>query len=305
MRIAEGKDKVVILDHVGMYQAFGLPTEDWDWQLMFSGQLAGKAGIGQKSLLYVRGEGTTKELADVEMVHIKRMDEEHRGLEFFIQDGLYGITLDGRVIHKPLFQQVRKADNGYFAYCTYPYLVYQNRVIIIDKDGRDIGLRMYGNLEWVNEEILKGLDINGNPLYWDKTYSIYYHEEPAFERIGGVEMTRLKAGYVLRKYPKLIKPIRKQDIYYNQKIVWMKDWLIIKGGTAGDEDYSAQRILSYGLNFFYTETEWVDLPSVTMIDKYGNLIGRRWTVPHEDSHKTPLWNFTPLTNAYTGKAGFV
>jgi hypothetical protein len=182
--------------------------------------------------------------------------------------------------------------------------VYQNRVIIIDKDGRDIGLRMYGNLEWVSEDILKGLDINGNPLYWDKTYSIYYHEEPAFERIGGVEMTRLKAGYVLRKYPTLIKPIRKQDIYYNQKIVWMKDWLIIKGGTAGDEDYSAQRILSYGFNFFYTKTEWVDLPSVTMIDRYGNLVGRRWTVPDDDVHRTPVWRQTTLTNAYTGKEGF-
>ena len=304
MRIAEGKDKVVILDHVGMYQAFGLPTEDWNWQLMFEGKMAGKAGMGREHLLYVRGEGTTKELADVEMVHIKRMDEEHRGLEFFIQDGLYGITLDGRVIHKPLFQQVRKADNGYFAYCTYPYLVYQNRVIIIDKDGRDIGLRMYGNLEWVSEDILKGLDINGNPLYWDKTYNIYYHEEPAFESIGGVEMTRLKAGYVLRKYPKLIKPIRKQDIYYNQKIVWMKDWLIIKDGTAGDEDYSAQRILSYGFNFFYTKTEWVDLPSVTMIDRFGNLVGRRWTVPDDDVHRTPVWRQTTLTNAYTGKEGF-
>ena len=70
MRIAEGKDKVVILDHVGMYQAFGLPTEDWNWQLMFEGKMAGKAGMGREHLLYVRGEGTTKELADVQMVHI-------------------------------------------------------------------------------------------------------------------------------------------------------------------------------------------------------------------------------------------
>ena len=134
MRIAEGKDKVVILDHVGMYQSFGLPTEDWNWQLMFTGQLAGKAG----------------------MVNIKRKDEEHGGLEIFMQNGLYGITFDGRIIHQPLFQQIRRADDGYFAYCTYPYLVYQNRVTIIDKDGRDLGLRMYGNLEWENESLLTG-----------------------------------------------------------------------------------------------------------------------------------------------------
>jgi hypothetical protein len=84
----------------------------------------------------------------------------------------------------------------------------------------------------------------------------------------------------------------------------MKDWLIIKDGTAGDEDYRPQRILSYGFNFFYTKTEWVDLPSVTMIDRYGNLVGRRWTVPDDDVHRTPVWRQTTLTNAYTGKEGF-
>ena len=305
MRIAEGKDKVVILDHVGMYQAFGLPTEDWNWQLMFEGKMAGKAGMGREHLLYVRGEGTTKELADVQMVHIKRMDEEHRGLEVFMQDGLYGITLDGRVIHKPLFQQVRLADDGYFAYCTYPYLVYQNRVTIIDKEGRDLGLRMYGSLEWQGKTVLKGHDLNGKPLYWDKQFNTYYHERPKFVSLAGIEMTKLKDGYVLRKFPDLMKPTKKEEIYYNHKIVWMKDWLISKRETAGGVDYQVQKILSYGSNFFYVKTEMKEQPSVTVIDTYGNLVDQRWTVPPEDSHKTPLWHFTPLTNAYTGKTGFV
>jgi len=141
MRIAAGKDKVVILDHVGMYQAFGLPTEDWNWPLMFSGQMAGKAGMGRECLLYVRDESQEKELIKTHMVHIKRKDEEHQGLEIFIQDGLYGIAQDGRILHKALFQHIRRADDGYFAYCTYPYLVYQNRTTIIDQDGRDLGLR--------------------------------------------------------------------------------------------------------------------------------------------------------------------
>ena len=304
MRIAEGKDKVVILDHVGMYQAFGLPTEDWNWQLMFEGKMAGKAGIGRESLLYVRGDGYEKELINTHMVNIKRKDEEHRGLEIFMQDGLYGIARDGRIIHKPLFQQVRRADHGYFAYCTYPYMVYKNRVIIIDKDGRDIGLRMYGNLEWESEEILRGLDINGNPLYWDKLYNTFYHEEPQFVHVGGVEMARLTGGYVLRKYPELIKPTKKRDIYYNHKIVWMNDWLISKSGNSKDGNYSAQRILSYGYNYFYVRTEQRDLPSVTIIDNLGNLVDRRWTVPNEEFHKTPQWSRTPLINAYTGEVGF-
>ena len=304
MRIAEGKDKVVILDHVGMYQSFGLPTEDWNWPLMFTGQMAGKAGMGRGNLLYVRGDGTEKELVDTHMVNIKRKDEEHRGLEIFIKDGLYGIAKDGRMIHQPLFEHVRRADDGYFAYCTYPYQVYQNRVTVIDKDGLDLGLRMYGNLEWESKAILKGHDINGEPLYWDRRYRQYYHEKPEFVSIGGVEMTRLKAGYVLRKHPDLIKPTKKRDIYYNRKIIWMKDWLISKCDSAADGDYSPQRILSYGYNSFYVKTEARDLPSVTIIDTMGNFVNRRWTVPDEDDHKFPLWSRTSLTNAYTGKEGF-
>ena len=304
MRIAEGKDKVVILDHVGMYQAFGLPTEDWNWQLMFTGQLAGKAGMGRENLLYVRGEGAEKTLINTHMVHIKRADEEHRGLEIFMQNGLYGIAQDGRIIHQSLFQNVIRADDGYFAYCIYPYLVYKNRVTIIDMEGRDLGLRMYGKLEWDGENILKGQDISGEPLYWDKRYGTYYHEKPEFVIVAGIEMTKLKDGYVLRKYPDLIKPTKKRDIYYNHKIIWMNDWLVSKHSTSTDTDYSPHRILSYGYDYFYVKTEQMDLPSVTIIDTMGNFVDRRWAIPNEDNHRIPLWSRTQLTNAYTGEVGF-
>lgn len=289
MRIAVGKDKVVILDHVGMYQSFGLPTEDWNWRMMFTGQMAGKAGMGRENLLYVKGDGKEKELINTHMVNIKRMDEEHCGLEIFIKDGLYGIALDGRMILQPLFEHVRRADDGYFAYCTYPYLVYKSRVTIVDKDGRDLGLRMYGNLKWEDESILKGFDINGKPLYWDRMYNTYYQEKPEFVNLGGVEMTRLKAGYVLRKFPMLIKPTKKENIYYNSNIVWMDNWLILKYGTADHVSYKPRRILSYGYNYFYVKTELTNQPGVTVIDREGKVIGQRWTVPEEDVHKFPVW----------------
>ena len=305
MRIADGKDRVVILDHVGMYQVFGLPTEDWNWELMFTGQLAGKAGIGRQNLLYVRNDGNEKELANVRMVHVKRKDEEHRGLEIFIQNGLYGIALDGKMIHRAMFQDVRRADDGYFAYCTYPYLAYKSRKTIIDQDGRDLGLKMYGNLEWEGTEVLKGHDINDDTLYWDKKYNTYYHEKPEFECLGGIEMTKTSAGYVLRKYPNLIRPTMKQDIYYNQKIIWMNDWLITKSGLIGDGKYRPHRILSYGSNSFYVKTDKTGKPDVTIIDTAGNFIDRLWKVPEDDNHRTPLWRYTLLTNAYTGKEGFL
>ena len=185
-----------------------------------------------------------------------------------------------------------------------PYMVYKNRVTIIDMDGRDLRLSMYGNLEWEDDSILRGVDINGKQLFWDKRYNAYYHERPVFEYVGGIEMVRLETGYVLRSYPNLVKPTKKQDIYYNHKIIWMNNWLITKYGSSKDRDYVPQRILSFGYNHFYVRTDDNDQPSVTIIDKLGNFIDRRWTVPDKDNHKSPIWQFTMLTNAYTGKVGF-
>jgi len=289
---------------VGMYQSFGLPTEDWNWPLMFTGQMAGKAGMGRECLLYVRGDGYEKELINTHMVNIKRKDEAHRGLEIFMKDGLYGIAKDGSMIHQPLFERVRRADDGYFAYCTYPYLVYKCRSTIIDKDGRDLGLKMYGNLEWMGASLLKGQDINGEELYWDRRYNQYYHEKPEFVSLGGIEMTKLTVGYVLRKHPTLIKPTSMRKIYYNRNIIWMDDWLISKYGTADHVSYKPRRILSYGFNSFYVKTEMLDQPSVTVIDRDGKVIDQRWTVPEEDDHKFPVWGNIQLTNAYTGKVGY-
>lgn len=37
LRVAEGKECCTIIDNVGLYRLFGLPSEDWDWQRMFLG----------------------------------------------------------------------------------------------------------------------------------------------------------------------------------------------------------------------------------------------------------------------------
>ena len=84
----------------------------------------------------------------------------------------------------------------------------------------------------------------------------------------------------------------------------MNDWLITKHGTSANRDYCPQRILSYGYNCFYVRTESQNLPSVTIFDTLGNFVGLRWTVNNEEHHKTPLWSYTPLMNAYTRQPGF-
>ena len=302
MRVSLGKECVTILDHVGMYQSFGLPTEDWDWSLMFSGRLAGRAGIGSEGLLYIRGDVQKKELAQLKMMRVKRRNEAHLGLEIYMKDGLYGIAKDGRVLYQPLFEHVEQKDDGYFAHCTYPYRVYMSRKTLIDKEGRDMKLRMYGTLEW-DGEVLRGQDINKRMLYWDSKYNAYYAEPPKFVTLAGVEMVHLKDGYALRGLSGLVKPTRKTDIYYNERMIWMKDWLVMKKRVGDKWVLTPFRILAYGFQCFYVKSRDVGMPPVTVVYMEGYIVDYKWALPVENATKTPRWRQIPLTNAQTGRVG--
>lgn len=52
MRVFEGKKFCLILDNVGLYRLFGLPSDERDWLSMFEGQIAGKGNITQAEELY-------------------------------------------------------------------------------------------------------------------------------------------------------------------------------------------------------------------------------------------------------------
>ncbi len=39
LRVAKGKKNCVIIDNVGLYRVFGLPSQVWDWEAMFEGKL--------------------------------------------------------------------------------------------------------------------------------------------------------------------------------------------------------------------------------------------------------------------------
>lgn len=52
MRVFEGKKFCLILDNVGLYRLFGLPSDERDWLSMFEGQIAGKGNITQAKEQY-------------------------------------------------------------------------------------------------------------------------------------------------------------------------------------------------------------------------------------------------------------
>lgn len=84
LRVAKGKECCTLLDNVGLYRLFGLPTTDWDWNAMFLGRQAGKGDIVRERDMSIRILGTfnSKYKSDditndrhTEMVVIARHDE--------------------------------------------------------------------------------------------------------------------------------------------------------------------------------------------------------------------------------------
>ena len=84
LRVAKGKECCTLLDNVGLYRLFGLPTTDWDWSAMFLGGQAGKGDIVRERDMSIRILGTfsSKYKSDditndrhTEMVVIARHDE--------------------------------------------------------------------------------------------------------------------------------------------------------------------------------------------------------------------------------------
>ena len=113
MRVFEGKKYCLILDNVGLYRLFGLPSDDRDWQAMFEGRVAGKGILsedaeGMYNIAYsIRNEkeritsDARTELITVMTHEGQRMDlEEAYGYEIVSnKEGLSGVMdKDGKEV---------------------------------------------------------------------------------------------------------------------------------------------------------------------------------------------------------------
>ena len=216
MRINSKKAYVMILDQVGMYQTFGMPTVERDWSLMFRGKLAGKGQQGGDHRFVIREESELS-LLNLEMVRIKRHGEKSTGMELFIQNGKYGVLNDGKVVCQAEFEKVKRLDNPYFAMGVYPYYVYKNRVDIIGMDGRVMRPGIYGSVKQ-DHDVFIGQDINGRADYWDAKGGRHYKSMPTFERIQRFEVAIDGEQIYMRQSSKeWDKPFAKDNVLVREK----------------------------------------------------------------------------------------
>ena len=127
MRVFEGKKYCLILDNVGLYRLFGLPSDDRDWQAMFDGRMAGKGVLnddadGLYNVAYsIRNEkDSVSSDARTELITVmthegQRLDlEEAYGYEIVSnKEGLSGVVdKDGKEVMPYIYNKVELKAYG-------------------------------------------------------------------------------------------------------------------------------------------------------------------------------------------------
>lgn len=301
MRVVPFKDYVVILDQVGMYQTFGMPTEERNWELMFRGKESGKGHHGGEHGYVIRDDGNDLTLLNLEMVRIKRHGEKNTGVEIFMKGGRYGVLNDGKVTCAAEFEHIRRMrDSDFFAMASYPYAVFKGRTTIISLTGMDLRASLYGKVT-PHGDVFEGETIAGQKTFWDSVGQQYYNYQPEFETVGGVDMVKKNGKYLpRRKTPYLKEPVVKEDIWYNRAILWMKDVLIVKRTGA------IYPIKAYGNDCFYVGNN--DLRQGRFIEvtfdgsfHYTNSLDMDWSY----IYSVPTWGNRQLIHASTGQMEYM
>ena len=126
LRVAEGKEYCVILDNVGLYKRFGLPSVDRDWQSMFEGK-ALLEDMLQEACMQVNSHNYRMDVlmdGDEEMMKIISHERQQQmimdiyGYQIVENEkGLKGIKdKDGTMILECQYKKIEVTNDG-FAYC--------------------------------------------------------------------------------------------------------------------------------------------------------------------------------------------
>ena len=250
MRISKDKGYVLILDNVGLYQTFGLPTEERDWRRLFygEGRPGASSGKGAQRYVVLDDDRQEKELVNLEMVRIKKGGRRGAGLEIILKEGRYGICNNGHVTCPARFKEIvrLKDTSGYYAAGIYNGNLsgqYVEFASLIDRKGVDLGLKLFRDVVWKDGYFYSSYKPRGYRqgdrfwyVYWDPKGNCYYDEDPEFRVTAGVEVAYAYAHFnpddfclKLRCSTGKVSPrFRPQEIFYNRHIIVANNYLIVK-----------------------------------------------------------------------------
>ena len=84
LRVAKGKKNCVIIDNVGLYRVFGLPSQVWNWNAMFEGKLkvGKKKETAKEREFFLKGQDDIQINPDSEMMMVMSHEELMQSLRY-------------------------------------------------------------------------------------------------------------------------------------------------------------------------------------------------------------------------------
>ena len=177
MRVFDGKKYCLILDNVGLYRLFGLPSDDRDWQAMFEGSMAGKGSLSREKVMYD--------------VAYSIRDEKNAVTSDARTELITVMTHDGQRIDLDAEYGYRVVDNG------------EGLHGVVDKKGKEVLPCQYSKIELKAYGIARlhsRRKIDREQPWMDLRNGIRFYKQPRIERYGRMEFATTDG---LRLYPRV------------------------------------------------------------------------------------------------------
>lgn len=206
LRKSKGKEYCMLIDNVGLYRMFGLPSANRDWQTMFEGRLAGKGNAHSiETGYYCAAENLTandtirpNDTLELVMTHDRLPDYltnakdslesllNHKILNAFKDRvyGLYGLKIENKITAPPQYVSVFDTDDGFAA------VRFKNwSVGVVNEVGEiKIQLECFRKLKFLKDKLLAATDNRGKMSYIDLRSGKSYKQKPKVLTFGKVQM---------------------------------------------------------------------------------------------------------------------
>ena len=217
LRKTEDKETCTLIDNVGLYRLFGLPTAFRDWQAMFEGRLAGKGYLtaNARNVSYMAAGQVKDEtlnadgLLETIVSHGQLMDYLQNGSFLFDnnasqaealkpykdrQTGLWGLKMGQTITAKAQYRTVFDVKDNFAAVG-----FEDNRVGIVDGNGNiRMKLNRYRYIKFLPDDIVAVTDNTGHTFYIDLKTAKLYNRKPEVLKYGRIEMLRVGMVYYSR-----------------------------------------------------------------------------------------------------------
>ena len=217
LRKTDGKETCMLIDNVGLYRLFGLPTAYRDWQAMFEGRLAGKGypATNARNVSYMAAGQVKDEMLDAEdlletiLSHGQLMDylqgnspllgnpaSQTEALKPYKdrQSGLWGLKQGQAITAKAQYRTVFDVK-GNLAAVGFD----DNRTGIVDGNGNiRMKLDRYRNMKFLPDDVVAVTDNAGHTFYIDLKTARLYNQKPEVLKFGKIEVLRVGMLYYSR-----------------------------------------------------------------------------------------------------------